>query len=78
MFPVTCTDCGSPKQDQGLPCPNPDCGRVRTTVHGAARAKSFSSGSMTGAVIFASDTLLARAKELVDKGDYSISVSDGM
>jgi hypothetical protein len=43
VFPVTCTDCGSPKQDQDLPCPN--CGSVRSTVHVAlhAHAQSFSS-----------------------------------
>jgi hypothetical protein len=46
VFPVTCNDCGSPKQDQDLPCPN--CGSVRSTVHAAGRAQSFSSGARTG------------------------------
>jgi hypothetical protein len=43
-------------------------------VHGTANSQSFSSGSMTGTVVFASDTLLARSKELIDNGDFSISV----
>jgi hypothetical protein len=74
MFPVTCTDCGSPKQDQNLPCLNPDCRSVRSTVHAAGRAQGFSSARGTATVIFASDTLLARSRELVDSGDFSISV----
>jgi hypothetical protein len=55
MFPVTCTDCGSPKQDQDLPCPN--CGSVRSTIHAAGRAQSFSSARATATVIPYSDTV---------------------
>ena len=55
MFPVTCTDCGSPKQDQDLPCPN--CGSVRSTVHAVLRAQSFSSVRATATVIPYSDTV---------------------
>jgi uncharacterized Zn finger protein (UPF0148 family) len=60
VFPVTCNDCGSPKQDQDLPCPN--CGSVRTTVHAAARGQSFSSARATATVIPYSDTVYDSAE----------------
>jgi hypothetical protein len=72
MFPVTCTDCGSPKQGQDWPCPN--CGSVRSTVHAAGRAQSFSSATATATIIPYSDTLLAKSRELIDNSDFNIAV----
>jgi hypothetical protein len=71
VFPVTCTDCGSPKQYQDMPCPN--CGSVRSTVHAAGRAQSFSSGRATAEAITGSLTITLEPASLTAAGTVEVA-----
>jgi hypothetical protein len=71
-FPVTCTDCGAPKDEQNVPCPK--CDSERTTIHASASSQSMSSGRAVATVIPYSDTLPKKSKELIDNRDFNIAV----
>jgi hypothetical protein len=78
---VICTNCGAPIEgeppiadDPARRKPCPQCGSTDRTVGLAATLKSSFSASVTLTVTPYSETLLAKSKDLIAKGEFSIAV----